>query len=241
MAYAVYVHEFPNGKKYIGISGNVARRFRKGQGYRKQKIVYTAIQKYGWDSVKTTILFDGLTEKEAKAKEIELIAQHKTADRKYGYNQTLGGEGASGRPVSEENRRKIGEMMRKVHKGVSLSEEHRQNISKSLKGKAKNYSEEGRKRLISSNKTREHSEETRRKMSKNTKAAMEAKGMGEYLSAKWNEDKERRKAMLRVAMYDRYGVVPKKYDLRTDVILLGYDKNDYAELFCEEGKNETNL
>lgn len=36
-------------------------------------------------------------------------------------------------------------------------------------------------------------------------------------------------------MYARYGVIPKNYDLREDVIALGLDKNDYKELFGEDG------
>lgn len=48
---------------------------------------------------------------------------------------------------------------------------------------------------------------------------------------------EKRKAMLRIAMYNRYGVIPSKNDLRDDVLLLGLDKDDYSELFdgIEEG------
>lgn len=37
-------------------------------------------------------------------------------------------------------------------------------------------------------------------------------------------------------MYDRYGVMPKNYDLRDDVIALGLNKEDYSELFEKEEK-----
>ena len=49
--YAVYMHTFPNGKRYIGISRNISRRFRNGKGYEGQPIIWSAIQKYGWESV----------------------------------------------------------------------------------------------------------------------------------------------------------------------------------------------
>lgn len=42
-------------------------------------------------------------------------------------------------------------------------------------------------------------------MSRNTKAAMEQKNMVEYLSAKWQAEKETRKVKLRITMYDRFG------------------------------------
>ena len=107
MEYVVYVHTFPNGKRYVGISRDVKRRFRNGKGYQHQKIMYSAIQKYGWKNVETTILFEHLTEGEAKQKEIETIALYRTTDRRYGYNQTFGGEGANGRVESEENKRRL--------------------------------------------------------------------------------------------------------------------------------------
>ena len=73
-------------------------------------------------------------------------------------------------------------------------------------------------------------------MSQNTKKAMKEKNMSEYLSRKWQENKEERKARLRITMYERYGVIPKKYDLREDVIALGLNKDDYSELFAEMEK-----
>lgn len=233
MEFVVYIHTFPNGKKYVGISKNIQCRFRNGRGYEKQPIMWSAIKKFGWENVNTEIVFEGLSEQAAKQAEIELISRFKTADRAYGYNQTLGGEGANGRPVSEKNKRAIGERMSKVHKGVPLSEEHKQKISASLKGRPKEYSEDGHRRIIQSNMTRSCSIETREKMSRNTKAAMAQKNMGEYLSEKWQAEKEIRKAKLRITMYNRYGVIPTKYDLRDDVLLLCLDKNNYSELFSE--------
>lgn len=234
MEYAVYVHIFPNGKRYVGISKDVKRRFRNGKGYQHQKIMYYAIQKYGWKNVETVILYDHLTEEEAKQREIETIALYRTTDRRYGYNQTLGGEGGNGRVENEENKKRFGERMSKLHKGVPLSDEHKQKISEALRGKPKSYSDEGRQRIIESNRTRPHSKQTRDRMSEHTKMAMKEKNMSEYLSRKWRENKEQRKTKLRITMYDRYGIIPQKYDLRDDVIALGLNKEDYSELFKGE-------
>ena len=234
MEYAVYVHIFPNGKRYVGISRDVKHRFRNGKGYQHQKIMYCAIQKYGWNNVETLILYDHLPEEEAKQREIETIALYKTTDRRYGYNQTFGGEGGNGRVESEENKKRFGERMSQLHKGVPLSDKHKQKISERLRGKPKSYSDEGRQRIIESNRTRQHTKQTRDKTSERTKMAMKEKNMGVYLSQKWQENKELRKAKLRIAMYDRYGIIPQKYDLRDDVIALGLNKEDYSELFKED-------
>ena len=60
---------------------------------------------------------------------------------------------------------------------------------------------------------------------------MQDNNIGTYLSNKWKSEKEIRKAKLRIAMYDRYGVIPQKYNLQNDVIMLCLDKCDYSELF----------
>ena len=236
--YVVYMHTFPNGKRYIGISRNVARRFRNGRGYEHQPVMWGAIQKYGWHTVKTIILLESLTETEAKAEEIKLIAKYNTADRTYGYNQTLGGEGGNGRVLSDEEKQNIGKRMSLIHKGVPLSEEHKKKLSTALKGKPKELSESGRQAIIKSNKSRIYSDETRQKMSQNTKLAMKEKGVGEYLSKKWAQEKEIRKAKMRLAMYDRYGVFPKNHDLRDDVALLGlfedYEEMDFGDYYIKD-------
>lgn len=93
LTYCVYIHTCPNGKVYIGItSQNPLRRWREGKGYIHNEYFYNAILKYGWDNIKHEILFAGLTEDEACEKEVELIAQYKSNNRKYGYNFCEGGQ-----------------------------------------------------------------------------------------------------------------------------------------------------
>ena len=96
--YIVYCHVFPTGetlnecKKYFGITG-VSYRERwgtNGKGYYGQ-YVFDAICYYGWKNIKHYILYRNLTKEEAEQKEIELIAQFKTNDKRYGYNIADGG------------------------------------------------------------------------------------------------------------------------------------------------------
>ena len=138
MAYTVYCHIFPNGKRYIGITcQNVNRRWRDGKGYVGQA-VYNAILKYGWINIKHIILFEGLSKVEAERKEIELIEALETNSHKYGYNVEKGGNTSS---LSEETKAKLRESKieyYKTHKhwnaGKHLSEETRSKISNSHKG-----------------------------------------------------------------------------------------------------------
>ena len=92
--WTVYMHTSPSSKKYIGItSRDVKKRWANGYGYMGHDYFYKAIQKHGWENIKHEILFENLTETEAKQKEMELIAFYKSYDREFGYNQTLGGDG----------------------------------------------------------------------------------------------------------------------------------------------------
>lgn len=91
--YCVYKHTTPNGKVYIGItSQDVNKRWKSGKGYEGCTAFYRAILKYGWDNIKHEVLIDGLTEKEACALEVELIAEYDSSNPSNGYNMTSGGE-----------------------------------------------------------------------------------------------------------------------------------------------------
>ena len=90
--YCVYKHTAPNGKVYIGITGsNPVKRWGAGHNYKSNPHFWNAIVKYGWDNIRHEILFDNLTKVQAEEKEIELIAQYKSNQFKYGYNRDNGG------------------------------------------------------------------------------------------------------------------------------------------------------
>ena len=125
--YKVYMHIFPNGKKYIGITKqSLKERFDSGYGY-KIPPMKNAIQKYGWENVEHKLLFDKLTKEEAYQKEIELIEIYQTTNPQYGYNISKGGTGSNGCVPSIETRLK----MSKSHKGRVFSQSSKDKISKS--------------------------------------------------------------------------------------------------------------
>lgn len=107
--YIVYKHTCPNGKCYIGITGQKPNyRWGRGSGYNTQ-VFGRAIKKYGWDNITHEILCEGLTLEEAHTKEIEFIAKYQSCDKNYGYNCNLGGEGGLGYKHSEESKKKMRE------------------------------------------------------------------------------------------------------------------------------------
>ncbi len=92
--FLVYKHTCPNGKMYVGItSRSVSERWGKyGYRYKKNRHFWNAIMKYGWDNIKHEILATNLTLEEAGKLEQSLIQQYQLMDRRFGYNNTSGGE-----------------------------------------------------------------------------------------------------------------------------------------------------
>lgn len=128
--YSVYKHTAPNGKVYIGITRqDVNKRWKNGAGYVGCTAFYRAILKYGWDNISHEIIISGLSETEACALEIELIALYQSADPEYGYNLTHGG--AHYTPSVEWCKRASAAQKRhyKAHP------EHRAQISEQQKGR----------------------------------------------------------------------------------------------------------
>ena len=129
--YTLYRHTFPNGKFYIGITNQTAEKRwgNNGNGYKTQSLVYNAILKYGWQNIRHEILYTNISKQEAEEKEIELIRQHKSNQREFGYNVNNGGfhHGCQ----SQETRRKIS--IAKM--GTHHTEEAKQKIGKASKGR----------------------------------------------------------------------------------------------------------
>lgn len=92
--WCVYKHTSPSGKVYIGITHHKNPKYRfgkNGNGYRKNIVFKRAIDKYGWNNFKHEILYENLSEEDAKNKEKELIQYYKELD--LSYNMTIGGDG----------------------------------------------------------------------------------------------------------------------------------------------------
>ena len=123
--YTVYIHRNKiNNHAYIGKTHNINERWRRNGVYYQQQdkngkyqqpVFAYALKKYTWDGFEHIIFAENLTEQEAGHIEKILIAIFKTNICKYnkphyGYNMTDGGEGASGRTISEETRKLMGKI-----------------------------------------------------------------------------------------------------------------------------------
>lgn len=131
--FVIYVHSFPNGKRYVGItSQKPEKRWANGHGYSSQPIVYAAINKYGWHNIEHRILYTGLSKDEACALEIKIISEWDTTNPEKGYNYSPGGElGLLGRHRSDETKQKIRDAVSGQTPpwlGRHLSDEHKQHI-----------------------------------------------------------------------------------------------------------------
>lgn len=140
----LYVHTNKlNGKKYVGITSkeNINHRWRNGDGYKENPHFRSAIEEYGWDNFEHEILFDDLSESEAKLMERFCIIFWRTKDRNFGYNMTYGGDGTKGYFPSEETRNKLSIARRKEN----LSEETLRRRSAGLKGRR--FSDEHKRKI----------------------------------------------------------------------------------------------
>lgn len=149
--YTVYKHTSPSNKVYIGVTSyNPESRWRKGNGYKTNSYFWRAIKKYGWDNISHEILYENLSKQQAENIEILLIKQYNSANHKFGYNIELGGS-LSGK-MSEETKQKIS----KSKKGKKASEESKKKMSISRKGEGnafygKSHTDESKNKIGLSN------------------------------------------------------------------------------------------
>ena len=88
----LYAHISPNKKMYIGITAQEPeKRWRKGEGYKRNTYFYKAIQKYGWDNFDHIILFSDLSDEKAKMLEEKYILKYDLMNPQKGYNLQSGG------------------------------------------------------------------------------------------------------------------------------------------------------
>jgi group I intron endonuclease len=107
---------------------------KDGKNYKNNSYFNNAINKYGWNNIKHEILFTGLTKEEAEQLEIDLIAQYKSNNSKYGYNIENGGNSTG--KLSEETKMKISLANKGRHFiGRKHTEEEKQRVSNKLKGR----------------------------------------------------------------------------------------------------------
>ena len=120
--YKVYIHKFPNGKVYIGITRQEPKiRWGGGNGYVRNEYMHRAIKKYGWENIEHIILFDGLSEEDACEIEKLLIKKYRANEKEFGYNIESGGQCSN---LAESTKQKL----REAHIGKSASEETREKM-----------------------------------------------------------------------------------------------------------------
>ena len=213
----VYVHVFPNGKMYFGVTSQLPheRWGSDGRGYKYQPLIWRAIQKYGWNNIQHIVLFEGILFDEALKEEQRLIRKYGTNEPDFGYNNTLGGEGITGykyteeqlvnhrywlgRHHSEETKRKISQL----NKGRKLSDKTRKALSERLKGrpstfKGKTLSPEAKQKIAESMRGRKHhckphTEETKLKISLSHRGKVVSQETREKLRQKALEQWKRQK------------------------------------------------
>jgi len=146
---------------------------------------------------KNRIIFlkQNLTEKEAFKHEVYMIAVFgRKCDGGILLNKSIGGEGSSGVLVSDERRKKIGD----VHRGRQLTEEHKKKMSQSHSGEknhfyGKKHTEETKQKIREKLLGKKESEETRRKKSESHKG----KTFSEEHKRKISES--RKKSVIKIA------------------------------------------
>lgn len=85
---------FPNGKRYIGYTGEADIETRIAKGYNHNRRISGALREYA-GQLKIDTLVDSLTKEAAEQQEIYYIALFNTINRRKGYNYSTGG--AAGR------------------------------------------------------------------------------------------------------------------------------------------------
>lgn len=99
----IYILTSPSGKKYVGQTVNIEKRFENYRNLRRfsQIKLSEAITKYGWNSFnKEVIEYNNITQKKLDDLEIEYIRELNSYN--LGYNCTIGGGGKRSYYTEEE-------------------------------------------------------------------------------------------------------------------------------------------
>lgn len=86
--YYIYKHTCPNGKVYIGVTGDIDSRWQNGNAYSGE--FYADILKFGWDNIEHCILDQAETRADAGIVESYWIIKHDANNPEKGYNKYRG-------------------------------------------------------------------------------------------------------------------------------------------------------
>lgn len=114
----VYVIIFPNNKRYIGESSDLKTRWNrykwaassKSNYAETNRLVTQKIRKYGIENIRFEILACGEEYKDIKYRlkeERHFIRKYNTANKRYGYNLTTGGEPGPRTPRRQKSKERI--------------------------------------------------------------------------------------------------------------------------------------
>jgi group I intron endonuclease len=121
-------------------------------------LIARAMRKHGVENFLISLLEECPTAQEAYQREQHWVLVLRANDLCHGYNLTAGGEGLTGKPMSEATKRKL----REANLGKPKSEETRRRIG--LAGRGRQVSGETREKLRIARLGKKSSEETRRKI-----------------------------------------------------------------------------
>ena len=134
--YSIYVHTFPDGKKYVGMtSQDVENRWQLGWGYKDQKNVFKAINSVGWNNIQHEVIETVEDKKTALKREEYYTLLWHSNEPEFGYNILAGNTGARrlGYHDSEETKRRKSEKMKEFYKNKVFSEDERKKMSECKK------------------------------------------------------------------------------------------------------------
>lgn len=130
-----------NGKRYVGITcRGYKNRFQehihdalaKKNLFKKTRIIYNAIRKYGPENFDVMLLEDNITDEDAGVKERYYIELYRTfCEYGLGYNMTRGGGGVVDYRHTKETKQKIQRSMT----GKKFSAERNQKIKEAMTGR----------------------------------------------------------------------------------------------------------
>ncbi len=147
-----------NNKQYVGETVNIKTRM-KGHKRSSSQTIHSAIKKYGIDKFDVYVeYFPNFIKKDLQILEEQLILRCNSLVPN-GYNVLIKGESSIGFKHSEECKLR----MSLLKKGKKLSEEHKENLSKSRIGRK--HSHHAKLKMRNSQLGNKHSEETKLKMS----------------------------------------------------------------------------
>lgn len=134
-----------NGKKYIGKSVNIPYRltghkWALSENRHPNQYLQYSYNKYGLEHFKFYIL-EECDKNILSEREIYFIKKYKAKNKEFGYNLTDGGEGAAGRVVTLESRKKVSIS----NTGKVRSEEVKKQMS--IRAKARAHTEEENKKI----------------------------------------------------------------------------------------------